>query len=109
MDPKAPVKRYTPSEFKGKYTEAPEAEKLAWLDQQPFPGDDTVSLGTVYRRGYNFNGYLHLLHSALQAIKAKVTPSADSKLYKALCAFIVAFSKFVSTFATRCGTTSRPS
>lgn len=100
MDPKAPasVKHYTATKFNGDYTKASTDEKLAWLDEQPFPGDDTVSLGIVYRRGQNFNGYLHFLQLGLKGFMQNVTAPADSPLFKALSAFISAFNKFVVSF-----------
>ncbi|KAK7425215.1 hypothetical protein QQX98_000130 [Neonectria punicea] len=43
-----------------------QAEKLAWLDTQPYPGKRAVSLGVFYRRGASIMTYFHGFYTMLQ-------------------------------------------
>lgn len=95
--PTAPVKTYTATTLPENWEACDKEQKLLWLDTQPLPTDNTVSLGTLYRRGYNINAHFHFLYDALKDIRENFGTSCPADLRKSLIGFVNAFNAgFVS-------------
>ena len=89
----------TASPLPPNFADMSRADKLAELDKQPSPWDNTLSLGTVFRRAETFNASMHIVFDILNNLKVRYSSNpSDNKARKALHALIEAFNTFVFTF-----------
>ncbi|RBR26457.1 uncharacterized protein FIESC28_00751 [Fusarium coffeatum] len=97
-DPGQGTKVLTASALPNNYTTLPKEQRLAWLDTQPSPWDNTMSLGTVFKRAETFNASMHIISDVLATFKAKyASKSSQDKGRKALFALIQAFNTLTYT------------
>lgn len=98
-DPGQGIKVLTASPLPDNYANLPKEQRLAWLDTQPSPWDNNMSLGTVFKRAETFNASMHIISRVLAIFQAKyASKSSQDKGRKALSVLIHAFNTFTYTF-----------
>ena len=94
-----PVRTYTATMLPENWKARDKDQKLVWLDTQPLPMDQKVSLGALYRCGYNLNVHFHFLYDVLKEFRLSFsTLSVDNVCRKLLNALIDAFNAGIVSY-----------
>jgi hypothetical protein len=79
---------------------AAESARLDWLNHQPLPTDDTVSLGECYRHGVLLTNYFYIAYTVIEEIRVVVDKRYRTQKVWQLCdAFVRAFGVGVNKFS----------